>query len=131
MKNKITYPTVESVEFVNQIVNLMSNRRADQYKLLMPDSFIANIIDKARKDTGDIYERGAILLRDLIIMHGFASGNKRTAFVVTVQFITDNGAITKVKNFNKAERILRNIRRYTLEDISHWLRTGDINESKI
>ena len=35
MKNKIVYPTVESVKFVNGVVNLMSNRKADQYKLLM------------------------------------------------------------------------------------------------
>ncbi|MBU4266884.1 MAG: Fic family protein [Candidatus Altiarchaeales archaeon] len=130
MKDKLIYPTVESVKFVNRLVNLMSNMKADQHKLLMSDSFIATIIEKAREDTGDVYTKGAILLRDLIIAHGFESGNKRTAFVVTVHFINSNGGSMRAKNFNKAEKILRNIRRYDLEDLSHWLRTGDINESK-
>jgi len=104
--------------------------KADQHKLLMSDNFIATIIENAMKDTGDVYEKGAILLRNIIIAHGFESGNKRTAFIVTVQFVNSNGGLVKVKNFNTVDRILRNIRRYGLEDISHWLRTGDINESK-
>ncbi len=131
MKNKIIYPTVDSIKFVNRLVNLMSNRKADQHKLLISDDFIANIIKNVRKDTGDLYEKGAILLRDLIIMHGFASGNKRTAFIVAVQFISKNGGKMGIKNFTKAEKVLRNIRIYSLNDIAQWLKTGDIDESKI
>jgi len=37
----------------------------------------------------------------------------------------------RVKNFNKAERIITNIRIYKPKEIVGWLRTGEIDETKI
>ncbi len=71
------------------------------------------------------------MLRGFIITHGFASGNKRTAFIVTTYFITKNSGKVRFKNFDEVERIVRNIRIYAVEDTAQWLRKGDIDESKI
>jgi len=131
MVKKIEYPTKHSVIYTNEIINIMSNRKADQHKLLRPDSFIDIIIKKSQDIKGDLYDKAAILLFNLVTMHGFASGNKRTGFITTLHFITQNGGRIRVKNFNKAERIIRNIRKFETDEIAVWLRTGGIDETKL
>ena len=126
-RKKFEYPTLDSIKFTNEIVNLMSTRKADRYKLLLDDRFIRHVIDEAKKAKGNVYDKAAILLRGLIVSHGFASGNKRTAFLVTTYFITKNRGRVKLKNFDMVERVLRNIRLYTIRDIANWLRKGEID----
>ena len=53
----------------------MSNRKADQSKLIKPDEFIESIIENVRNSEGDIYYKAALLLQSLVVSHGFASGN--------------------------------------------------------
>lgn len=130
MERKITYPDVDSIKYINKIVNLMSIRKADQYQLLMSDKFIDNIIKDVKKCKGDVYEKGALLLKNLIKAHGFASGNKRTAFITLTYFLTKNRGKVRFKNFDEVEKILRNIQLYDAAEISNWLRKGEINETK-
>ena len=131
MSREYVYPTKESVLFTNEIVNIMSNRKADQHKLLRPTSYIDEIIERVKQTQGDLYDKAGALMHDLITTHGFASGNKRTGFIVTLRFLKKNRGKIRAKNFNKAERIITNIRVYTPTEIADWLRTGEINETKI
>jgi prophage maintenance system killer protein len=104
--------------------------KADTYKLLRDESFIEIILREVKEKEGDVYDKAAILLRGLITTHGFASGNKRTGFVVTTYFIKVNGGKPKFNEFGKVGKVLRNIRLYNIKEISEWLRTGDIDENK-
>lgn len=131
MIREFVYPTKETVIFINDIVNAMSNRKADQPQLLKPDSFIDIVIDDTRNAQGDVYDKAAVLMRGLITSHGFASGNKRTGFITTLTFLKENNARIRVRNFNKAERIIRNIREFSTTDLAVWLRIGDIDEKKV
>ncbi|MDO8538133.1 MAG: type II toxin-antitoxin system death-on-curing family toxin [archaeon] len=131
MQKEISYPEKEAIIFINEILNIMSNRKADQHKLLRSDSFIENAVQKSKLNQGDIYDKAATILCLLITSHGFASGNKRTAFIVAIHFLTTNGAKIRIKNFNKGERIIRNISRFNEKEIALWLRRGEINEKKI
>lgn len=108
----------------------MSNRKADQQKLIRPEDFIEYVIDDARKTEGDLYDKAAVLLRGLVVSHGFASGNKRTGFITMLTFLKENKARIRVKSFNKAENIIRNIRKFSSEELAIWLRKGDIDEKK-
>ena len=128
---EMEYPTRHSVIFTNEIICIMSNRKADQHKLIKPDSFIEAVIEKSKESTGDVYDKAAILLFNLVVNHGFASGNKRTGFIITIRFINQNKGKTRIRNFDKAERILRNIRKFNIEELAVWLRTGDIDEAKL
>ena len=131
MPSGYVYPTRESVLFTNEIVNIMSNRKADQHKLLRPASYIDEIVERVKQTQGDLYDKAGALMHDLITTHGFASGNKKTSFIVTLRFLKKNGGKVRVKNFNKAERIITNIRVYQPKEIAGWLRTGGIDETKI
>ncbi|MBI4393993.1 MAG: type II toxin-antitoxin system death-on-curing family toxin [Euryarchaeota archaeon] len=42
-------------------------------------------------ESGDLFERAALLLRGLVLDHPFVDGNKRTAFFVTAVFLEKNG----------------------------------------
>lgn len=131
MPKEYLYPTKEAIFMVNEVVNIMSNRKADQHKLLRPASFIDDIIEKTKRSQGDLYDKAAFLLHNLATTHGFASGNKRTGFITALWFLKKNGGKVRVKNFNKAERIITNIRVFEPKEIAGWLRAGDIDETKI
>jgi death-on-curing family protein len=130
MSDKYVYPTKDSIRTINEIVNLTSTKKADSFKLLRPEEFIDSIIEDVRKTEGSIYEKAAVLLRRIIVAHGFASGNKRTAFIVTAYFIEENGGRLTLNDFDIVERVLRNIRLYNEKEISNWLKTGDIDETR-
>ncbi len=72
----------------------------------------------------------SVLLRALVVSHGFASGNKRTGFITMLTFLNENKARIRFKSFNKAENIIRNIRKFSPDELAVWLRTGDIDEKK-
>ena len=127
---ELIYPSKESVKNVNKMVNLMSNMKADTHKLLRDDGFIEIILRKAKQKDGDIYDKAAVLLKELVTTHGFASGNKRTGFVVTTYFIKKNGGKPRFSDFDKIEKVLRNIRLYNIEEIANWLRKGEIDETR-
>ncbi|GEM_PF-6353433 len=55
----------------------------------------------------------------------------RTGFITTLTFLKENNARMKIKSFNKADHIIRNIRKFEISELSIWLKTGDINEAKI
>ncbi|MCK4532082.1 MAG: Fic family protein [Candidatus Aenigmarchaeota archaeon] len=129
-KRKFVYPSPDVVRYINEVVNLMSTRKADAHKLLRSEEYIKRIIDDVKSTRGDEYDKCAVLLRDLITTHGFASGNKRTAFIVSVYFLKKNGGRVKFRDFDKVEKILKNIRLYNIIEISNWLRTGNIDETK-
>ncbi len=131
MPKECLYPTKEAILTVNEVVNIMSNRKADQHKLLKSADFIDKVIEKTKQVDGDLYDKAALLLHDLVTTHGFASGNKRTGFITTLWFLNKNGGKVRVKNFNKAERIIKNKKVFEPEEIAIWLRTGDIDETKI
>ena len=131
MPKEYAYPTRESVMFTNEIVNIMSNKKADQHKLLKSANYIDEIIEQTKQTQGDLYDKAAALMHGLITTHGFASGNKRTGFIVTVRFLKKNGGRIRVKNFNKVERIITNIKVYDPKEIAIWLRIGEIDETKI
>jgi death-on-curing family protein len=131
MPKKYIYPTRDAIENVNKSVNLMSNRRADTFKMLRPVHFLDKIIEEVNKAKGNVYDKAAVLLRRLIVAHGFASGNKRTAIIVTAFFIEENGGKTKFKDIDRVEKVLRNIRLYNEKEIAKWLRMSEIDETKL
>lgn len=71
-------------------------------------------------------------MKGLIQKHPFASGNRRTAFVVAEDFLLNNRAKFGVGNNPHQARIMTGIREgfYTHDEIKDWLKHGKIRAFK-
>jgi prophage maintenance system killer protein len=65
---------------------------------------------------------------DIIKYHAFASGNRRTAFIVTKYFLSKNKGKIKIKDDPTNAKVMQGIREnyYTIEEIKEWIKNGQI-----
>ena len=130
MAKEIIYPTAEKViEYNFLVLTLIRAKKADQPKVLIPQA-ILNTIEECRQLEGDIYDKAICLLKGIVQKHPFASGNRRTAFVVVKEFLLSNNAVFKVKDEPSYARVMQGIREnfYKEEEIKEWIKNGKIKE---
>ncbi len=125
------YPSTEDIISVNEeVLKEIKVRKADAHKVLSRVK-IDKVLESVKCSKGDLYDKAAVMLKDLIQAHPFASGNRRTAFVVVQNFLLYNSEKPKVNKDSNA-RIMQGIREgyYTHDEIKNWLEGGDIREFK-
>ena len=84
------YPTTEKIIEYNLLaLELIKVRKADKAEVLSK-SKITEVISECEDTKGDVYDKAIILLKGFIQKHPFASGNRRTAFIATKDFILIN-----------------------------------------
>lgn len=130
--NNLIYPTPEKIiEYNFLALELIKVKKADKPKVLSR-SKILEVIKECEQKEGDIYDKAVILLRGLIQKHPFASGNRRTAFLVTEDFILDNNHKFIIRDDPQFAQALQGIREhyYSDEEIKEWLKHGKIREFK-
>ena|SRR3989338_9026242 len=127
---KIIYPTPEKIiEYNLLILSIIKVKKADKPEVLSRNS-IKESIEECKKVKGNIYDKSVILLKSLVQKHPFASGNRRTAFVVVKDFLLMNKAEFKIKDDPIYARVMLGIREgyYKEEEIKNWIVKGDIRE---
>jgi len=132
MASKIVYPTPEIIiEYNFLVLELIKVKKADQPKVLSHHKII-EVIEECRFLDGEIYDKAACLLRGLVKKHPFASGNRRTAFISTKDFLISNGFKFEIKDDPRYARVMQGIREdyYSLEEIREWIKNGTIKEFK-
>ena len=69
-------------------------------------------------------------MKSLVQNHPFASGNRRTAFIVTKDFLIANHSMFNIKDDPRYARVMVGIRErfYKDEEIKNWIMKGDIHE---
>src|SRR3989338_4387332 len=88
--HEIIYPSIEKIiEYNLLVLDLIKVKKADSPKVLSVTK-IKEVLDECQKLKGDIYDKAVVLLKGLVQKHPFASGNRRTAFVVTKEFLLSN-----------------------------------------
>ncbi|MBI2647263.1 hypothetical protein HYW99_02195 [Candidatus Woesearchaeota archaeon] len=120
---KISYPTPEVViEYNLLVLNLIKVKKADKAKVLSYKK-IVDIIERCKKLEGDVYDKAVFLLKSLIQEHPFA-------IVATKDFLLTNKAKFAIKDDPKYARVMLGIREnfYKDEEISEWIKTGEIRE---
>ena len=112
---RIKYPTVEEVIATNKrVLEIHRAKKADKHELLGTKHQIQEIIDRVKNKKGGVYIKSAILLKELTISHLFASGNRRTAYLVTNDFIYKN----EKKDIEKTEEEVEIFKKIRYRDIS-------------
>ena len=128
MANHIVYPTVDKiVEYNLLVLNMIKVKKADRAEVLSYHG-IVNVIDKCKEVQGDIYDKAVCLLKGLIQIHAFASGNRRTAFVIAKDFVNSNKGQFRIKDDPKHAGVMQGIREnyYTDYEIKEWIKNGKI-----
>ena len=104
------YPTIEEVIEANKLaLEVHRVKKGDEHELL----------------GAKIYSKSALLLRELATKHIFASGNRRTAFLVTINFIYKNTKHILLKEDIKENlEIFKKIRynQISEEELIKWLK---------
>lgn len=129
---EIIYLTPEKiVEFNFLALELIKVRKADKAEILSK-SKIREVITECEEKEGDVYDKAVVLLKGLIQKHPFASGNRRTAFIATKNFILINGHKFGVKDDPHFAKVMQGIREnyYSNTDIKEWIQHGKIREFK-
>ncbi len=132
MTDNIKYPTREKViEYNLLVLTVIKVKKADQPKVLSNHA-IDSVIEECRQTEGDTYDKAVSLLKGITQKHPFASGNRRTAFIVTKEFLLSNNAVFRIKDDPAHARVMQGIREdyYTREEIKEWIKHGKIREFK-
>src|ERR1035438_6342734 len=85
----------EMIEFNVLALSLIKTKKADKSEVLSYTK-IREVVEGCEQMEGDIYDKAAYLLKKMIKQHAFASGNRRTAFVITKHFLLSNKAEFKI-----------------------------------
>ncbi len=84
------YPTIERVIEYNLLaLSLLKVKKADKAAILSKSKLSA-VIHTCQEEKGNIYDKAIMLLKGIIQQHPFASGNRRTAFITTKDFLITN-----------------------------------------
>ena len=127
---EITYPSVEEIEKCNVFVlGLIQAKKGDKPQVLSKAK-IRDAIAACEEAEGDICDKAAVLVRQLVSGHAFASGNRRTAFVAGKEFVIRNGGAFKIEDTPIYAKVMLKIRegRYSDREIAEWIRHGKIRE---
>ena len=131
MKN-MYYPTVARIQEINLLVlSFIKVKKADEPKLLSA-SKLYDVLSACEETEGDVHDKAIILLKGIIQKHPFASGNRRTAFMVMKEFILKNGKDFKIKTDIGESKVLQGVREnyYTDAELKEWIQHGQIRHFK-
>ncbi len=97
MVQKINYPNPEKIIEYNMLaLNILKVKKADKPEVLSY-ARIKEVIEDCTEKKGDLYDKAVVLLKGIIQKHPFASGNRRTAFIVAKDFLLSNSENLRLK----------------------------------
>jgi prophage maintenance system killer protein len=129
---EIMYPTSDRIIEYNYLaLQFIKVKKADQPKVLSY-SKINDVLNECENKEGNIYVKAAVLLKGLVQKHAFASGNRRTAFITTKEFVLNNHSKFGIKDDPSNARVMTGVREnyYTDDELKEWINNGKIKEFK-
>jgi len=116
----VVYPSVDDlVEANKKVLTAVRVRHADSHRVLSYEK-LRRIAETIPNVDGDLYDQSAALLRLIAKEHAFASGNKRTAYLVAEAFMVNNGLPWTAQY---EDGVMTGIREgsYTQAEVKDWL----------
>ena len=118
----IQYPSIERIVEYNILsISLLYAKKADNAKVLSM-SALRDVMEECEEREGDVYDKAVVLLKGIVQKHPFASGNRRTAFIATKDFLLHNHALFHVKDDPVNVKVMQGIRENYYSNIPkfHW-----------
>ena len=113
---------------ISYILELFEER-LNEKPLLLNKEGLKSTLDKVEwgipfKPEISIWDRVAILYRDIIEEHFFADGNKRIGFLISIIFLNKNGYFFDTTNEDVYEMTIEGAQgKKTFIDIKEWFKT--------
>jgi len=123
----LAYPTVESIVLTNiLIVANIRVMKGDRHKVLSYAK-LDKVVADVKAERGGVYDKAANLLVGVAQAHAFGSANRRTAYQVASDFLTDNGAKMRAQ-YQKGVMMGVRERFYIQDEVREWLKGNGIRE---
>lgn len=112
------------IDYNQKVLKEIIKKKADKHEVINIGA-IKNALDATYDADGDVYKKAAVLLLKLVKGHGFASGNRRTAYMATRIFLQING---KKILASDDETVFQGIREgfYSIPELKNWLMGNEI-----
>lgn len=126
------YLTTDEIVRINEkSIKDIKVKKSDKHEVLSREK-INGVISRCKKIRGDDYSKASCLIKGLVESHPFSSGNRRTAFISTKQFLEINNKKMRAPNHKKQAKVMIGIREgfYNDNDIKNWLKNGKIKKFK-
>lgn len=128
----VEYPSVDKIiEFNLLVLNVIKVKKSDSAEVLSKTKLF-DVLALCKSFQGDLFDKAVVLLKGLVQAHAFASGNRRTAFIVVKYFLVINNKKIGIKDDSENARVMLGIREgfYSDKEIKEWLKNGKIREFK-
>lgn len=120
-------PTVEEVYALHQEIEEVYDLAHTGIRTYFPNEKIEQVLDRAERAEG-VFERAAILMKDLANVHVFEDGNKRTAWMATYEYL-ERHDIEPAPDNEQVPLVMKRISRFDYSELATWLETGAIDEN--
>lgn len=121
----VWYPSVEDITCLNMLALDLSDDK-HPHKLLGAREGIQAILDKVvREEEKGLTYQAALLTKELVLYHPFASGNHRTAYAAAKSFLRRNGKRLRIERFREAYPFIKDLERRSIEEIQEWIERGE------
>ena len=128
----LEYPSIEKViEFNLLSLHVIKAKKADSHQVL-GWAKISKVLETCKNCQGDVFDKAVVLLKGLIQAHAFASGNRRTDFLIAKYFLVINGKKLRVEDNPKNAKVLLGVREgfYSDAEVKEWILHGKIKAFK-
>lgn len=129
MTDDETLPSPAEILAIHDEIEAEYDLKYTGARVAAPRLKLERILDETAEH-GDVWLRAAFLLRKVLTAHYFEDGNKRTAWVTTRTYLEANG-LEPAERGADAERVLRRIRRYDVDELAEWLETGELDRDRL
>ena len=117
----VYYPAAPDIVEANKIA-LAITKDKHPHKLIGVLNGIQYLIDEIKKeeDNGLTYQ-AARFMKQIVLLHPFDGGNNRTAYLVTLLFLTRNGMKLKKEQPKAVDEFMKGIRTKEIEEVQGWI----------
>ena len=115
------YPSTVDVIEANKIA-LQLTLDKHPHKLIRSAAGIQHLIDEIRKDEAKgLTYQAARFIKQFTVEHFFGGANHRTAYLITLQFLTQNGMRLKTEQPKAVDEFMNEIGAKEIEKVQEWI----------
>jgi len=128
MGNKeLWYPSVLDAKRANKVaIENFRATKSERFEVLSHDK-LNNALERCKKKPGSVEKRAVCLLKSVSDAHAFASGNRRTSYILMNEFLWKNKGYMIAKKKEYTSQLFKELRRRDVKEkeILNWYKHNE------